>query len=189
MMNGSTLFLDELTGLPTRGSFLDRLSEAADEAQTHKRALALLLVDLDNLFLINLEKGRDAGDQALVALAQTLRRSARMNDFVARLGGDQFAMLLPGTSLTTAAQFASAMRSLVGRVHDIHPGFGMIDVCIGVSARPSGNDWRAQELLDLADLRLTSAKRSRHRPGTPQHVWAGPPDPADDEDHPDPDGQ
>ena len=156
MMNGSTLFLDTLTGLPNRACFLDRLSEAADEARTHKRALALLLIDLDNLFLINLEAGR--------------------------LGGDQFAMLLPGTSLATAAQLASAIRGLVGRVHEIHPGFGVIDVCIGVSARPSGDDWRAQGLLDLADLRLTSAKRSRHRPGTPQHVWAGPPDPGDDDD-------
>jgi diguanylate cyclase (GGDEF)-like protein len=182
MMNGSALFLDDLTGLPNRACFFDRLSEAAEEALLHKRALALLLVDLDNLFLINLEKGRDAGDQALVALAQTLRSSARANDYVARLGGDQFAMLLPGTSLTTAAQLASAIRSLVGRVHDIRPGFGMIDVCIGVSARPSGDDWRARDLLDLADLRLTSAKRSRHRPGTPRQVWAGPPDPAEDDD-------
>ncbi|MDO9314668.1 MAG: GGDEF domain-containing protein [Burkholderiaceae bacterium] len=182
MMNGSTLFLDQLTGLPNRACFLDRLSEAADDARAHRRALALLVIDLDNLFLINLEKGRHAGDQALIALAQTLRRSARTNDFVARLGGDQFAMLLPGTSLTTAAQLASAIRSLVGRAHEVHPGFGMIDVCIGVSARPSEDGWRAQDLLDLADLRLTSAKRSRHRPGTPQHVWAGPPDPMDDDD-------
>lgn len=182
MMNGSSLFLDELTGLPNRARFLDRLSEAADEARQHKLALALLLIDLDNLFLINLEKGRATGDQALKALAQTLQRSTRTTDFVARLSGDQFAMLLPGTSLTTAAQLASAIRSLVGRVHDVYPGFDMIDVCIGVSARPSGDGWRAQDLLDLADLRLTSAKRSRHRPGTPQHVWAGPPDPADDED-------
>jgi diguanylate cyclase (GGDEF)-like protein len=116
-----------------------------------------------------------------MALANTLRRSARTNDIVARLGGDQFAVLLPGTTLGTATQLALAIRSLVGRVHDIHPGFGMIDVCIGVSARPSSGPWRAQDLLDLADLRLTSAKRSRHRPGTPQHVWAGPPDPVDDD--------
>ncbi len=181
MMNGAPLFLDELTGLPHRAHFLDRLSEAAEDAQSKNRALSLLLVDLDNLFLINLEKGRHAGDQALVALANTLRRSARSHDIVARLGGDQFAMLLPGTSLVTAAQLAAAIRSLVGRVHEIHPGFGIIDVCIGVSARPSGEGWRAQDLLDLADLRLTSAKRSRHRPGTPQQVWAGPPDPLDDD--------
>lgn len=183
MTNGSTLFLDELTGLPSRACFLDRLSEAADEAMARNRALALLVIDLDNLFLINLERDRHAGDQALIALAQTLRRSARANDYVARLGGDQFAMLLPGTSLITAAQLASAIRGLVGRVHEVHPGFGMIDVCIGVSARPIGNEWFARDLLDLADLRLTSAKRSRHLPGPPQHVWSGPPQAVDDDDN------
>lgn len=182
MKNASSLFLDGLTGLPNRPYFLDRLSETAEESLAHKRALSLLLVDLDGLFLINLEQGRGAGDQALSALADTLRRSARSHDVVARLGGDQFALLLPGTSLNTATQLAQAMRSLVGRVHEIRPGFGIIDVCIGVSARPGNDHWGAQDLLDLADLRLTSAKRSRHRPGTPRHVWAGPPDPADRDD-------
>ena len=182
MMNNVPLFLDELTGLPHRAYFLDRLSEAADAAQTGPQALALLLVDLDNLFLINMERGRDSGDRALVALAMTLQRSARPGDTVARLGGDQFAMLLPGTSLATATQFACGIRSLVGRAHDVHPDIGTIDVCIGVAACPERGTWRADDLLTLADLRLNSAKRSRHRPGWTQQVWAGPPDLPDEED-------
>lgn len=181
MMDTPPLFLDELTGLHHRAYFLDRLSEAADAAQTDRQALALLLIDLDNLFLINLEKGRHCGDLALVALAASLRRSARPTDTVARLGGDQFAMLLPGTSLRTATQFAQAIRSLVGRAHDVHPGFGTIDVCIGVAARPPSGPWRAQDMLELADRRLNSAKRSRHRPGLPQQVWSGPPDLPDED--------
>lgn len=179
MMNAAPLFLDTLTGVYHRAYFLDRLSEAADTALAHRRALALLLVDLDNLFLINLEQGRDSGDRALRALAASLQGSARAGDTVARLGGDQFAMLLPGTSLATATHFARAIRGLVGRAHEWHPGLGAIDVCIGVAARPDRGAWRARDLLDLADLRLNSAKRSRHRPGTPQQVWADPPQPAD----------
>ncbi len=183
MTNAAPLFIDTLTGAYHRAYFLDRLSEAADSAQADRQALALLLVDLDNLFLINLEQGRDSGDAALRALAATLQRSARAGDTVARLGGDQFALLLPGTSLATATHFARAIRSLVGRVHELHAGFGAIDVCIGVAARPDRGAWRAHDLLKMAELRLNSAKRSRHRPGTPQQVWADPPElPDDDED-------
>jgi diguanylate cyclase (GGDEF)-like protein len=159
-----------------RAYFLDRLSEAAEAAESKQRTLALLLVDLDNLFLINMERGRDSGDRALRALAVTLQRSARSSDTLARLGGDQFALLLPDTSLVTAAQFACGIRSLVGRAHDVHPDIATIDVCIGVAARPDSGPWRAHDLLSLADLRLNSAKRSRHRPGWTQQVWAGPPD-------------
>jgi diguanylate cyclase (GGDEF)-like protein len=176
MTNASALFLDGLTGLHNRAYFMDRLSEAADAAQDKRQALALLLVDLDNLFLINHERGRPAGDLALCALADTLRRSAREGQTVARLGGDQFAMLLPGTSLVTATQLAQAVRSLIGRAHELHEGFGPIDVCIGVSSRPASGSWEAIDLLHLADLRLNSAKRSRLRPGEAQQVWSGPPD-------------
>ncbi len=183
MTNAAELFLDGLTGLYNRAYFLDRLSEAADAAQEKNLALSLLLVDLDNLFLINHERGRPAGDLALQALADTLRRSAHEHETVARMAGDQFAMLLPGSSLATATQFARAIRSLVGRAHEVHAGLGAIDVCIGVVARPAGGDWEAADLLQMAELRLTSAKRSRRRPGQEQQVWAGPPEsPGDDDD-------
>jgi diguanylate cyclase (GGDEF)-like protein len=182
MTNATELFLDGLTGLYNRAYFLDRLSEAAEAAQEKKLALSLLLIDLDNLFLINHERGRPAGDLALQALADTLRRSAHEHQTVARLSGDQFAMLLLGTSLVTATQFAQAIRRLVGRAHEVRPGFGAIDVCIGVSARPARGHWEAADLLQLAESRLISAKRSRLSPGAEQQVWAGPPEPSGDDD-------
>jgi diguanylate cyclase (GGDEF)-like protein len=178
-MDASSLFRDTLTGVYNRSAFIDRLSETLERQGV---PISLLVVDLDNLFVINLERGRRAGDDALKALASTLYRSARTHDTVARLGGDQFAMLLPETTLDTAAQFARAVRSLVGRAHDVHPGLGVIDVCIGVASRPAHVALRAEELLEMGDLRLDSAKRSRHRPGSPCHIWSGPPDPLDQAD-------
>jgi diguanylate cyclase (GGDEF)-like protein len=173
-MEASSLFRDTLTGVYNRSTFLDRLSETLEQRES---PVSLLVIDLDNLFVINLERGRLAGDAALRALATTLHRSARVHDTVARLGGDQFAMLMPATALDTAAHFARAVRSLVGRAHEVHPGLGTIDVCIGVASRQAHSGLRAEELLEMGDLRLDSAKRSRHRPGSPRHIWAGPPDP------------
>lgn len=178
-MDASSLFRDTLTGVYNRSSFNDRLSETLERREV---AVSLLVIDLDNLFLINLERGRRAGDEALKALAITLQRSARAQDTVARLGGDQFAMLLPATALDTAAQFARAIRSLVGRAHEVHAELGVIDVCIGVASRPAHSALRPEALLEMADLRLDSAKRSRHRPGSPCHIWAGPPDVLDQAD-------
>jgi diguanylate cyclase (GGDEF)-like protein len=178
-MDASSLFRDTLTGVYNRPTFIDRLSETLERREV---PVSLLVIDLDNLFLINLERGRRAGDEALKALAITLHRSARTNDTVARLGGDQFAMLLPATVLDTAVQFARAVRSLVGRAHEVHAGLGVIDVCIGVASRPAHSVLHAEELLEMGDLRLDSAKRSRHRPGSARHIWAGPPDPLDQAD-------
>ena len=87
-----------------------------------------------------------------------------------------------GGMLATATQFARAIRSLIGRAHEVHPDLGAIDVCIGVSARPPDDAWEAADLLQLAELRLTSAKRSRLSPGAEQQVWAGPPESSGDDD-------
>lgn len=87
---------DMLTGLPNRRVLQERLSHAIAQAQRSGRTLALLFIDLDHFKDINDQLGHEAGDALLVALAQRLRADTRAADTVARMGGDEFVVLVDG---------------------------------------------------------------------------------------------
>jgi diguanylate cyclase len=86
---------DELTGLPNRRHFHERLSAALQQARRHDHPLALLLIDLDHFKELNDTLGHHAGDQVLNQVGPRLRAHLREEDELARLGGDEFAVLLP----------------------------------------------------------------------------------------------
>jgi diguanylate cyclase (GGDEF)-like protein len=181
MTRAAPLFRDTLTGLFVNAYFIDRLSEAVEADSNGEPTLALLIVDLDDLFLINITRGRAGGDQVLKELAAILNNAARADDVVGRLGADQFAVLLPGMQLEPATQYAEALRKMVWRAHAEGRSSCPIDVCIGVSATAPDHPQFAEALLHTADRRLDAAKRSRRSPGFTRHVWAGPVD-GDDSD-------
>jgi diguanylate cyclase (GGDEF)-like protein/PAS domain S-box-containing protein len=90
-------FYDPLTRLPTRTLFVERLAHALLRAERGERStLAVLFLDVDRLELVNSGLGHEAGDELLVAIARRLRSSLRPGDTVARVGGDEFAVLLEG---------------------------------------------------------------------------------------------
>ena len=88
-------FLDPLTELPNRALFFDRLRQALVDARRHGSAFAVLVGDLDGLKRINDRYGHETGDALLQVVAKRLRASAREGDTVARVGGDEYAALLP----------------------------------------------------------------------------------------------
>lgn len=104
---------DELTGLYSRRGFFEMASNHFNVAKRYRKQLALLYCDVDGLRNINAELGHAAGDNALKDVARALKRLLRSSDIAARIGGDEFAVLLPEASEETALSTAERIRETV----------------------------------------------------------------------------
>jgi diguanylate cyclase (GGDEF)-like protein/excisionase family DNA binding protein len=147
---------DALTGLRNQGTFREELSLAVARGET----FSLLMLDLDDFKSFNDEHGHEAGNELLQALAQALRAACRGSDEVYRYGGDEFALLLPGTSTLGALGVASRVRRAVRETPDPATGQPAGMRCsLGVASYPEdGSDHGA--LLLSADRACYAAKRS-----------------------------
>lgn len=104
---------DSLTGLPNRHAFLERAELARQSALRQRQPLALAMLDIDHFKQINDRFGHASGDEALTVFARTVRESLRAHETVGRLGGEEFAIVLPGTDLGGALQAAERLRVAV----------------------------------------------------------------------------
>ncbi|HET6881677.1 MAG TPA: GGDEF domain-containing protein [Pirellulales bacterium] len=104
---------DTLTGLPNRRSLNEDLARRFDQWRRHQIPLSLLMVDVDHFKKLNDTHGHQTGDEVLRLVAQALRKTLRQMDMAARFGGEEFAILLPGTRLKDAATVAERMRAAV----------------------------------------------------------------------------
>lgn len=153
---------DPLTGLADRASFEPVLAACVEDATREARPLALVLADVDHLRRVNDRMGRIAGDEVLLKLAGILRASVDDEAFVARLGDDDFAVLLPNAGRGDARQFAARLRSTVERFRfggPRHPdGPARVTLSLGAASFPGDADGgydllaRAREALDEARL-------------------------------------
>jgi diguanylate cyclase (GGDEF)-like protein len=146
---------DDLTGLANRRSFREALRRYAAAAERHGTPLSLLLLDIDDFKEINDSHGHERGDEILCAFAAVLRRRVRQSDIVARIGGDEFAILLPQTSREEAASFAhdlaDRLKQAVGMPFPLGVSIGVAS-CSGASC---------EALLSQADRELYVDKRKR----------------------------
>ncbi len=148
---------DQLTGLPNRNLFHDRLAHALDKAERSREPMAVLFVDLDNFKLINDTLGHDAGDAFLIERAQRMRHCVRHADTLARFGGDEFVLLLEGADAATAASQAQRLSDTLAGPATV-AGQEIVSTCsIGISVYPDdGAD--GTTLLKHADMALYRAK-------------------------------
>jgi diguanylate cyclase len=161
---------DALTGLPNRRRLLAALDElAASRTAPGAERLALLYLDIDGFKSVNDALGHSAGDSLLRRLAETLRTATRGEDMLARVGGDEFVLIVPGYG--DDAQLRDLAGRLIERVQEIgHRDYGgrfALGVSIGIATWPDRVDAVAQ-LLDVADAAMYSAKqggRSTYRFG------------------------
>ncbi|MDQ1437247.1 MAG: hypothetical protein QOK43_876 [Acidimicrobiaceae bacterium] len=147
---------DALTGLMNRRSFDDLLSQASSRSLRYGWPFGLALLDLDNFKIINDKHGHDGGDRVLRAIGSALRHSLRSGDIAARIGGDEFAIILANSQLETIDAIVARLRGALGGIlQSSETGFS-----VGVALAPD-EATDVNELYRLADERLYQAKRAR----------------------------
>ncbi|MEW6046251.1 MAG: diguanylate cyclase [Bacillota bacterium] len=146
---------DAVTGLYNYREFHRRLHEEAERARRYHRPLSLLMLDLDHLKAFNDTYGHQAGDEALKAVAEAIRRHVRPPDVAARYGGDEFAVILPETPLRSAVVVAERIRATVAA--SAVTGAATITVSAGAAAFPDDGA-SGPELVASADRALYAAK-------------------------------
>ena len=149
---------DELTSLANRRAFLGVGAAAIDQAKRYARPLSLLMLDIDHFKKINDTYGHAAGDAALRATAAALRKAARAADTPGRLGGEEFAVLLPETNAAEALVVAERIRHDVKAIEVTHEGATVrFTTSIGIAECTAGIEG-IDALLHEADEALYEAK-------------------------------
>lgn len=152
---------DPLTGLANRRGFDERLEQALSQSRRDGRPLCLLLADVDFFKRYNDHYGHQQGDQALKIVADCLASSGRRpGDLAARLGGEEFALLLPDTDLEGARHCATALQRALREaavVHEAGPETGVLGLSLGLAQLQPEDD--AERLYLRADQALYRAKQ------------------------------
>jgi diguanylate cyclase (GGDEF)-like protein len=149
---------DVLTGQPNRRAFMDRADRVVSDSD-HWPA-CMLVIDVDRFKAINDSVGHSGGDAVLVKVAETIRSHLRSTDTFGRIGGEEFAALLPNTTLQSAAVIAEGLRARIAGLAIHAAGETVhVSISIGVSAIAGGKP-DLDHLIDRADACLYEAKRT-----------------------------
>jgi diguanylate cyclase (GGDEF)-like protein len=150
---------DDLTGLGNRRLLRIRLEDELHRAERFGQTVSVLVIDIDHFKSLNDRHGHPTGDASLRKLAGLMTRNLRRIDTIARVGGEEFVVLLPRTNLTEASVVAEKLRSVVERTEfpggEGQPG-GTLTISIGVATLQ--HDETGAALLARADTALYAAK-------------------------------
>jgi diguanylate cyclase (GGDEF)-like protein len=161
---------DPLTGLPNRILFHDRLEQALRHAEREQEPLAVLMVDLDRFKEVNDTMGHANGDLLLQLVGPRLRAVLRARDTIARMGGDEFAVLLPGTDIAGSLKVAASLHDALEEPFPLNGVTVETEASVGIAHYPEhGAD--AEILLQRADVAMYIAKdqRSGHALYSPEN--------------------
>jgi len=150
---------DALTGVANRRCFMQRLAAEIDVALAIGRPLSIAIADLDHFKVVNDELGHPVGDEALRQCASLMRRGCRQSDLVARIGGEEFALILPGMRQADAIEFCETLRSTVA-MHDWQATHRELSISISIGVAQWDGSAELDELMHTADARLYTAKRA-----------------------------
>ena len=151
-------FYDPLTGLPNRVLFYDRLRHALAHSERHARFVAVLFLDLDGFKTINDQFGHTHGDNVLIQVAERIQSQMRNEDTIARMGGDEFTILLGHeTGVEGARQVADRLLNEVSLPYPVHDKEVRLTVSIGIAVNTSGRI-QPDELISQADNAMYQIK-------------------------------
>lgn len=153
---------DELTKLYNHRFYVGKLSEEFNRAKRYHNDLSLCIIDVDDFKRYNDTNGHPKGNKVLADIAAILTRQARNFDIVCRYGGEEFAIILPGTSREAACRFAKRVCKNVAK-HNFEHGntqpLGRVTISVGVASFPDDGTW-AEKLEEMADKALYNAKEA-----------------------------
>ena len=147
---------DALTGVANRRSFIEQAERELERARRHSLPLALVMMDIDHFKRINDSLGHAGGDAAIRQVVQACAQLVRRLDVIGRLGGEEFALLLPQTELAAAQQLVERLRAQIATLMPDQEG-GALTASFGITALRAG-DCQVDELLLRADEALYAAK-------------------------------
>jgi diguanylate cyclase (GGDEF)-like protein len=152
---------DFLTDLPNRKAFENKITAELERAARYNRPVSLLILDIDNFKSINDTLGHQWGDVVLRGIAAGLKVNIRTPDFVARVGGEEFAVVVPETDLAGAVQLGNRLRLQI-KEQPFQTPKGLLVVTVSIGASSNGvcnsSDWR--DLYSNADQALYRAKQN-----------------------------
>lgn len=152
---------DSLTNLWNHGFFQDKLEEKIIEAENKNSPLSIVMIDLDDFKTYNDKLGHQKGDQLLFKIATLLKETFRKEDFVCRYGGEEFVVIMPGTTKEKSYEFAENVRKIIEDYPFSHEEIlpeKKVTISLGIATSPEDGQTKS-DLINHADRALYEAKR------------------------------